>query len=86
MKYFENKLLCGNCNGNGTDGTQEVCKSCWGTGIDRVRFFTVSALRNLEKQLSKEEITYSRLVEILNEKATKTMYDWISNNREDDTL
>ena len=85
MKYFENKLLCGNCNGNGIDGTQEVCKSCWGTGKATYKFFTVSDLRSLEKQLAKEEITYSRLVEILNEKATKIMYDWIRNNREDDT-
>lgn len=32
--YFENAILCGNCNGSGLQGYLDYCRACQGTGID----------------------------------------------------
>lgn len=75
--HIQNELLCGFCNGNGLDAGQEYCKPCRGTGLDTQKFLRVADLRDVEGQHFQEKISYSRMVEILNKKATKFMYEWI---------
>ena len=33
-KYFENAILCGNCNGTGLRDYMDYCRCCNGTGIE----------------------------------------------------
>jgi hypothetical protein len=47
------------------------------------KFIITAELRELEKQVLLEEISYSRMIEILNEKAEKWCQDRIENERND---
>jgi RecJ-like exonuclease len=31
--YYENDILCGNCNGDGIQGYMDYCRACEGKGI-----------------------------------------------------
>ena len=76
-KYIQNELLCGYCTGSGMDASQEACKPCRASGIETQKIISVSFMREIESMQFKEMISYSRMVEMLNAKATKFMYDWI---------
>lgn len=32
--YFQNAVICGNCNGEGFQGYADYCRACLGTGIE----------------------------------------------------
>jgi|GEM_PF-4020607 len=50
-----------------TEGAQEVINSLEKYGLQPKRRFIVAEIRDLLNQLTKEEISFSRFVEILNE-------------------
>lgn len=75
--HIQNELLCGLCNGTSLDAGKEFCKACRGTGLETQKFIRVADLRDVESQNFQEKISCSRMVELLNEKATKFMYGWI---------
>lgn len=37
--YFENAILCGNCNGTGLQGHLDYCRMCGGLAIDTFEIF-----------------------------------------------
>lgn len=76
-RYIQNELLCGYCNGTGIDAGQEACKPCRATGLETQKIVRVGDMRRIESMLNREEITYSRMVEMLNQQMTKFMYDWM---------
>ena len=44
------------------------------------KFITVAEMRDLDQQLALEKISYSRMIEILNEKAEKWAKEWAKDN------
>ena len=38
--YFENAILCGNCNGTGLRDYMDYCRVCAGTGLETFDQFT----------------------------------------------
>lgn len=38
-RYFENAILCGNCNGTGLQGHLDYCRACDATGLDTFNEF-----------------------------------------------
>ena len=37
--YFQNRVLCGNCNGEGLQGYMDYCRACLGSGIESLQEF-----------------------------------------------
>jgi hypothetical protein len=54
--YFENSVLCGNCNGTGLQGYMDYCRLCNGTGITPYPIY----LRERKGELISMSIEYKK--------------------------